>query len=411
MAWREELGRVALPDGRVVVAGSFRGVPFHTVDAEIRVGRRNQVNEYPQRDLPYVDDLGRKGRRYAVELYVIGDDYLADRDALIEALEAGGSGELIHPRYGALKVSVEGDASIKERPDNGGIARINVTFVEDTSNTFPAAQADTVSEVEVTTNAADEASEAAFAEEFSVEGISLLATEAIAGLTSTVGGLLDMARQATSVEGLADIVRGVAGLTGNLAALIRTPVVLVQRLRSIYAQLVQELKRPLSAFAELQHVFLGNTRSAAVALSGSSRARSLANDTARADLQRRLSLTNQARVLAVAITSTAVVATSDQATALRDALVAQIDTELEVNDPPAAVASALTAVRAAVVRDVAARSELLQSRSTFTPMAVLPAVVLAHRVYQDAARADELVARNGIAHPAFMPARPLEVLR
>jgi prophage DNA circulation protein len=37
--------------------------------------------------------------------------------------------------------------------------------------------------------------------------------------------------------------------------------------------------------------------------------------------------------------------------------------------------------------------------------------VLAHRIYQDATRSDELVARNGVAHPAFMPARPLEVLR
>jgi prophage DNA circulation protein len=411
MAWRDELGRVTLPDGRSVVAGSFRGVPFHTVDAEIRVGRRNQVNEYPQRDLPYVDDLGRKARRYAVELYVIGGNYLAERDALIKALEAKGSGELNHPRYGALKVSVEGDASVKESPDRGGIARVTVTFVEDTSNTFPKAVENTVAQVETTANAADEATADAFDKEFSVEGVSVLATQAIAGLTTSVSGLLSMARQATSVAGLATIVRQVGALSGNLAALIRTPVVLVQSLRSIYAQLVQELRRPLSAFAELQSVFFGNTRSAAVALSGSSLARSLANDTARADLQRRLSLTNQARVLAVAISNTDVVATSDQATALRDALVAQIDTELEVNDPPAAVAKALSAMRAAVVRDVAARSEFLQSRSTFTPQAVLPAVVLAHRVYQDAGRADELVARNGVAHPAFMPARALEVLR
>lgn len=411
MAWRDELGRVTLPDGRSVVAGSFRGVPFHTVDAEIRVGRRNQVNEYPQRDLPYVDDLGRKARRYAVELYVIGDNYLAERDALIEALEAEGSGELIHPRYGALKVSVEGDASVKETPERGGIARITVTFVEDTSNTFPKAVQDTVSQVETATNAADEASEAAFADAFSVEGISVLATQAIADLTTTVSGLLETARQVTSVEGLAEIVRQAGGLTASLSGLIRTPVALVQSLRSIYAQLVQEVAQPISAIAEFQYVFFGNTRSASTAFNGSSLARSQTNQNASADLQRRLSLTNQARLVAVAITNTDVVATSGQATALRDALVAQIDAELEVNDPPAAVASALSAVRVAVVRDVAARSEFLQSRSTFTPQAVLPALVLAHRVYQDAGRADELVARNGVAHPAFMPARPLEVLR
>ena len=98
--WRDEMGQLTLPNGRKMVAGSFRGVPFRTVDAEMRVGRRNVVNEYPQRDLPYVDDLGRRARRFVVEAYVIGDGYRAERDALIAAFEAKGSGELIHPRYG-----------------------------------------------------------------------------------------------------------------------------------------------------------------------------------------------------------------------------------------------------------------------------------------------------------------------
>lgn len=414
MAWRNEMGQVTLPDGRVLVGGSFRGVPFRTVDAEMRVGRRNQVNEYPQRDLPYVDDLGRRARRFVVEAYVIGDTYLAERDALIAAFEAKGSGELMHPRYGARKVSVDGDVSVKESPERGGMARISVTFVEDTSNTFPAATQDTVAQVEAAANAADDAAQAAFAQEFSVEGPSVLASQAmdgLKGLNATVSTLLQTARLVTSVAGLANIVGLTGTLSGNLAALIRTPVVLVQSLRGIYANLVQELERPMSALAELQFVFLGNTRSPAVALSGSTRARSLANDTARADLQRRLSLSNQARVLAVAITDAAVVATSAQAVALRDALGAQIDTELEANDPPASVARALAALRAAVVLDVAARSEFLRSRSTYTPQAVLPALVLAHRIYQDADRSDELVARNGVAHPAFVPARALEVLR
>lgn len=414
MAWQDEFSRVTLPDGRVLVAGSFRGVPFRTVDAEIKVGRRNQVNEYAQRDEPYVDDLGRRARRYVVDAYLIGDNYLAERKALIEAFETKGSGELIHPRYGIVKVSLDGEVSLKETPEKGGFVRISATFVEDTSNTFPKAVQDTVSQVETTANAADEATEVAFAEEFSVEGPSVLASQAmdgLKGLTATIAGVLDTVRQVTTVEGLATITGLVGGLTGNLANLIRTPVVLVQSLRSIFAQLVQHVRRPLQAFAELQSVFLANERSPAVALAGSTRARALRNDTARADLQRRLSLTNQARMLAVAISNTDVVATSQQATALRDALVAQIDTELEANDPPAEVAKTLSAMRTAVVRDVAARSEFLQSRATYTPAAMQPAIVLAHRIYQDATRADELAERNGVQHPAFVPARPLEILR
>jgi prophage DNA circulation protein len=47
------------------------------------------------------------------------------------------------------------------------------------------------------------------------------------------------------------------------------------------------------------------------------------------------------------------------------------------------------------------------ARST-TPLQTIPALVLAHSLYGDAwyqsARADELVARNRIIHPGFVPA-------
>jgi prophage DNA circulation protein len=418
MAWRDELTQTSFfVNGQSVqlVGGSFRGVSFRTVNAELKVGRRNQVNEYPQRDIPYVDDLGRKARRIVVEAYVLGANYLQERDALIEAFETEGPGELLHPRYGALTVSLDGEVSIKETPEQGGMARISATFVEHGANTFPAARENTVAAVEVATNAVDEAAQTDFADNFSVDGASVLAAQALEGLNglkNTVKNVLGFARQVTSVAGLATIVGLAGGLARDLAQLIRTPVVLVQSLRSIYAELVTSLGRPLAAFAELQTLFASNTRPVAVStvVPGSTRARSLTNDVARSDLQRRLALSNQARVLAVALADTTVVATASQAKDLRNALVAQIDTELEVNDPPLEVATALTTLRAAVVRDVAARAEFLKQRSSYTPQTVLPAVVLAHRVYGDATRADELADRNAVPHPAFVPARALEVL-
>lgn len=265
MAWREEMHQVTLPDGRVLVAGSFRGVPFRTVTADFKVGRRNVVHEYPQRDIPYVDDLGRRARRFVVEAYVVGDDYLDQRDALVRAFEEGGPGELIHPRYGILRVSIDGEASFKEDRDHNGIARISVTFVEDGLNNFPQVSANTVSQVEAATNAADEAAEQDFGEKHNVDGPSVLATNAIKGVSKSVEGVLQMARQATSTSGLSEVSRQVGLLTGNIAGLIRTPVVLVQSLRSIYASTVQELQRPLWAFQELQSVFLSNSRGSSTA--------------------------------------------------------------------------------------------------------------------------------------------------
>lgn len=411
MGWRDDMGRITLPDGRVLVGATFRGVFFHTVVSELRVGRRNVVNEFPQRDDPSVDDLGRKARRVVVDAYVLGADHFEQRRKLIEAFEEQGSGELVHPRFGVLNVALDGDASFKEEADKGGMTRITVTFVVDGKNVFPVARTSTVSQLEAATNAADEASEAQFAEAYSVAGPSVLASQAVTSINKSVAGLLATARLVSSVDGLADIVRQTTLLSSNVSSLIRTPVLLSQNLRSLLATTVQNLNRPLLAFAELQALFEGNRRSSVTSSATSTRARTLANEAESADLQRRLALTNQARVLAVAISDTDVVQTGDQATALRDALLTHLDVELEDYDPPAEVAAALSNVRAAMVRDVVLRSEYLLQRSTYTPASVLPALVLAHRIYQDANRADELVNRNDVRNPAFMPARALEILQ
>ena len=399
MAWQDE----------IKVRASFRGAFFRTVDAELKVGRRTVLHEYPLRDDPYTEDLGRRARHFSVEAYVVGDDYLTGRDALIKALEEPGPGQLIHPRYGVLWVAVLDPASVKETQSQGGIARFSITFVEHGANQFPATVEDTVVKVDQAAADVEDAATDDFTVTFDVTGPEVLSTLTLKGLKADLDRLVKTARQVTDVSALGDLVRGITGVSNSLVALIRTPVVLAQSFISLYSQFVQAVKRPLSALAELEMVFGLNRRPAYGALAGSTLARRQVNERARADLQRRLALSQQARILAIALTDVDLTAT--QARALRDRLLAQVDTELEVNDPPAGVASALAMMRSAVTRDVQQRSEFLRQASTYTPIAVLPSLVLTHRVYQDATRADELVQRNAVRHPAFVPARALEVLQ
>jgi len=406
--WRDQLKTGA----------SFRGVPFSTVDAQLQIGRRAVVHQFPMRDEPFVEDLGRSARTFSVEAYVLGDDYLDRRNALIQAIEQSGPGELIHPRYGTLQVQVV-DATERETPREGGIARFSITFVEAGANTFPRVTQSTVAEVDNASAELEDAASEAFGQEFSVEGASVLAEEALTALQKDLAGIASTVRQVTSFESAGDLVRTVGLITSDVSTLLRTPVTLVQRFRSLYQDLTLALKRPLGAIADFRSTFGSNKRPSAdlvaAARPGSTRARLLANESARADLQRRLALSNHARALALALqassTQEPAVATASKAVQLRDELLALVDVELEENDPPAEVASALVRLRAAVTRDVAERAEQRRQASTFTPMTVLPSVVLAHRIYQDAARAEELELRNGVRHPAFVPARPLEVLR
>ncbi|WP_171555545.1 DNA circularization N-terminal domain-containing protein, partial [Shigella sonnei] len=64
---------------------SFRGVPFSVESDEGSFGRRVQVHEYPNRDKPYTEDLGRATRRLTINAYLVGDDYAEQRDRLITA--------------------------------------------------------------------------------------------------------------------------------------------------------------------------------------------------------------------------------------------------------------------------------------------------------------------------------------
>jgi len=42
-----------------------------------------QVHEFPQRDVPYAEDLGRKNRELKISALVVGDDVFQRRDRLM----------------------------------------------------------------------------------------------------------------------------------------------------------------------------------------------------------------------------------------------------------------------------------------------------------------------------------------
>lgn len=64
----------------------------------------------------------------------------------------------------------------------------------------------------------------------------------------------------------------------------------------------------------------------------------------------------------------------------------------------------LREAQATLTRDLIERGRPLARLIAYATAVPLPAVVLAHRFYQDGARADELRAENGATdHPAFMP--------
>lgn len=121
-----------------------------------------------------------------------------------------------------------------------------------------------------------------------------------------------------------------------------------------------------------------------------------------------LSLTFEAVALAEAAQAVAALVprSYDEALTLRRALGTSFDITIEraADFGQPLVLRALREVQGKVIRDLIERGRPLARVVSYETGFPLPAVVLAHRLYQDAGRRDELFAENGgTDHPSFMP--------
>jgi len=127
---------------------TFRGIRFGVLGGEASFGRRVAVHEYPGRDKPYIEDMGRAARRITLVGFLLensliygGDGVIEQRDLLIGAAEKAGPGLLVHPTLGLLQVSVPpGGLSVAERWDEGRYFEIRLSFIESGDRVFPTAK-------------------------------------------------------------------------------------------------------------------------------------------------------------------------------------------------------------------------------------------------------------------------------
>lgn len=163
MSWRDRLR-----------AASFRGVPFYVQKAEAELGRRTVTHEFPGRDTPVVEDLGRRARRHRLEAFVVGPDYMARRDELLEAFELPGPGKLVHPYWGEATVAVSGSVRVRENTTEGGVARLSLDMVEAEGETALVVSPDTAAGLQAAADTASAAVVDDFAEDLPIVAMLFL---------------------------------------------------------------------------------------------------------------------------------------------------------------------------------------------------------------------------------------------
>ncbi|EGY1755499.1 MULTISPECIES: DNA circularization N-terminal domain-containing protein [Citrobacter freundii complex] len=430
MAWKDRL-----------VDASFRGVAFKTEDESLTAGRRVETHEFVNRDKPYTEDLGKATSRPKFSAYVIGDDCYEQRDRLIEALNKPGPGTLIHPAYGEMSVCVDGEINVSASSSEGRMVRFDLRFVEAGELTYPTSGAATANTLVSSCSALDDCISDNF-DQFGMDGMpDFVQNGVIDSATDMLGYVSDkMAMVDSGISAAARLMQG------DISVLLPPPSSgkgFVDQLQAMWRS-----GNRLSGNASDLFTMIKN-------FSGISMGSDLApRGVWKTDSKTTQSQKQQSNYVASAVRTTAiseaayavttlpapVVTTSeqsqqstgwpsvthpelnnapDEATVvdvptwddlvdIRDTLNTAIDKELSRTTDDR-LFLALRRVKSDLNNDI--KHRLIQTQKTVirTPDEVTPALVLAATWFDNASRESDIVRRNAVAHPGFVPVAPLRI--
>ena len=412
---------------------SFRGVAFEVESHSESGGRRVELHEYPLRDTPYAEDLGKKAGKWQIEAFLVNgkSGYAERRDKLREALNASGPGTLIHPYLGELSVSVDG-YSLKETTREGGYCTFSISFVEAGQPVEPDVEKDTAANVLDKAEAAKEAATAGFLDEYmplleDLEGLAgkvpALLSEATAFLGTPLSILSRAQSAASSVLALPD--RLASRLLGYLGTIRQLGGIATSGLKmnALTALLGKKSAGTASSWLVTSNGVIagivGKTswpQAGGGSIGGGTPSPETLGVVASTVANRAetplIDLIAAGAVIEAAIESAdADYGTADDALASRDAVIDAID-EVQRANCSDAVFTALSELAVAVNEDLTTRGAELPKLGSATLFMSMPALAASYRLYGDVGQADAIVARNRIRHPGRVPGGvPLEVIR
>lgn len=360
-------------------------------------GRRTVTHEFPFSDETFTEDLGRAKRTFHIEGYVLGDDYLEQKNKLLAAFEdEEGPGELVHPYYGVFLAIAE-TTSTRETRAEGGMATISVQFTR--TPTAPPTPVETVAPAAQVASSAAAATLAMDAELISAYKSSGLPSwtfasaetalrGAVASLKEHLAPITDTAQEAATLAG------ELALMTAEASSLVRQPADAIAQFRDAIDGLADTAAAvPGAMMAALLDAY-GADLGAAVDALTPTRAIELANQTALIAALRRVLVIAAARLAPLVD-----YASIEEAIATRDRIGALLDEQAGLADDTAY--PAIVDLRSQVLRAVPG-SNAFASVVSISRRISIPSLVLAYQLYGDVDLEADVIARNNIRHPGFV---------
>ncbi|WP_122610690.1 DNA circularization N-terminal domain-containing protein [Pseudomonas viridiflava] len=411
MNWRDRL----LP-------ASFRGVGFWIDQAKTPVGRKGQLHEYPQRDLPFFEDLGQQAKTHDLTAFIIGPDCLEQRDKLLKALEQG-RGELVHPWLGRLQVKV-GECDMTHTRQDGGLVTFALKFYPDQPLPFPTA---TVSTQKVLLAKADGLLGSAVARFEQATTLIKAARIGITNLRNSLTGVYDVIKEQLKplieqYRQITELVKAVKELPKEVAAEFKGLLGDIKELKAFakegYRGVIADVSQQLEAIrkADAPKITTGkDTNAAAQAMAD------LVQDTLIVKVAQWVaSMPVATRALQLPSTPTVAqqahqqvtrpeVPATDDLQALQKDLVEALQGAKNKADPEHY--QAISDVQDALVAHLKAVASSGVRLVSKTFQESLPALVIAYKQFGDATRVTEVVQRNGVTNPLYLPQSDVKVSR
>lgn len=432
---------------------SFRGVKFWVESSDVSAGRRTVTHQFPQRDKPYTEDLGRAAREYNIEAFVLGDDCLEQAKKLQEALEKPGAATLVHPELGELQVVANASASMSFSQQKRTV-RFSLSFVEAGLNAFPndegASQGASRSAVDSLISSAIDN----FADSINLDGIedfvqdalngdildalgiisnadiakvlgfadrvSELATDAI-GLVSggpkafaqKLMGALGLSGLATTVAGWQRVGKALSSLVDDLKGDKEEPSwgpvkassskVIEQNRQAVYALCRQGILAQAVGVSTLIGTRIDSTVISSGIISVDEGTSASSSSAIGVTTSSTTSATGGRTVGSAASAGAASPTVSyDEMIEVQAVIIDALEEEMMKTDNDAVFLS-LRQAATAISQDLTTRAQGQARLYDHDAGAVLPAAVTAMDLYGDAERAQEIAIRNGVAHPLFCP--------
>lgn len=386
-------------------AASYKGVPFFVDKDNERGSRRIVEHEFPMRDEPFLEDLGEGVRHYRVTAYCVGNQADTNASSVMSICATRGPGILILPTHGPVLVRCLEFERNRDKDRHGYIGH-SLTFSREGASTALVSSAILSN---LTFIAVDNLA-TSIASTFVGNLLATLQPDFVVG--AAVNGLLDAVATVETLRATnpVDVIVSAAqrneliSLYADLPELIADPVSraevperIVAAMRAVSAAIEPEVR--VSAIEEILQAL---PAPAVIVPSAypTPRRRDQAINREEADRVLRLA------AIAAYCEAVALAPLRDRPAALtlRGNVSEYLEAEIESIDPGQFdLYRSLQATRDATVNYLSKSILDLAPVRTIDANQSMPSLYWAWRFYKDPNRSTEIVERNRLSHPSFVP--------